>query len=241
MMIVGVTTVLDEAPIIKATITHLFGEGIDHVIVTDGGSTDGTQAVLDSIPNVTWTPQHIPEFHQDLEMSWLAHQAADLGADWIIPFDADEFWYDPLGGTIRSILEGVAPEIAKIHTATWQHVDWDTKLVAQKMFGKVAIRPVPPFRLNWGNHDAEQGDPDNPPLAEHGLLAIRELQYRDYDHFIDKIRKAADLYASWHVPEVHGGHMRALVGLTGQALEDAYNQVQAGERMYDPIPFKGER
>ena len=36
-----------------------------------------------------------PAYHQSEKMTWLAHCAWRAGADWIVPFDADEFWFAP--------------------------------------------------------------------------------------------------------------------------------------------------
>ncbi len=229
MKIVAVSSVKDETDILPKTVSHLLGEGIDRCIISNGGGTPGVYKMR----GVIGCPQEGP-FDQGAEITRLSYLAVEAGADWIIPFDADEFWIDPLGGTIRSVLEALPGSILKVHCAVFKHLDWDTKLVTQNPLGKVAFRPSPEMKVAWGNHDvwlSQGGD------EEHGLLEIRELQYRDYDHFLQKVKKARDLFASWEVPQEHGHHMRLLTEATD--LQTEYDQVRGGETVADPIPYKG--
>ena len=49
------------------------------------------------------------------------------GATWVLPFDADEFWIDPLGATIAEVLNSQSPEISMIYAGVFKHFDWDHK------------------------------------------------------------------------------------------------------------------
>lgn len=233
-MIVGVSSVLNEASIIRQCSTHLLANGVDKLIISDGGSTDATPDILTSLDGVQFEWQD-GSFDQGAEISRLTHLALARGATWVIPFDADEFWIDPLGDSISSILNAQPPDIGLIHCAAFTHLSWDLKVAQQKHFGKVAFRPTSDICVEWGNH-AVYGTTGS---AMHGLLEIRELQYRDWDHLQAKITKAKDLFASWDVPWVYGGHMRALAAMDSTQLEEFWSGLQGLETIHDPIPYRG--
>jgi glycosyltransferase involved in cell wall biosynthesis len=61
----------------------------------DNGSSDGTDKELAWFrydKRVRWTRDESP-WNQSAVTSELAREAYRLGADWIVPIDADEFWY----------------------------------------------------------------------------------------------------------------------------------------------------
>ena len=139
------------------------------------------------------------------------------------------------GRPINQILEEVPPTITRVHAPVYPHTDWDTRYEYPKTWGKVAFRPNPDIQLHWGSHRVEHDRGD----AIHGILAIRELQYRDFDHFLAKIAKAKALFESWDVPWEHGSHMRALVNLDPELRYAAYQEYLAPATVRDPIPYKG--
>lgn len=228
MKVVAVSSVLNEADIIQQTVTHFLSQGVDSCIISNGGGT----GIIHQLPKVTAVPQ-IGSFNQGAEITRLSYMAADKGADWIIPFDADEYWIDPLGTTVREVLEGLPPDVLKVHCAVFKHATWDQKYVTQNPMGKTCFRPSPEMTVWWGNHDVTLSTAGE---EEHGLLEIRELQYRDYPHFLAKIQKARDLFASWAVPEEHGHHMRQLVEMTPEQLVAEWAKIQSGQTVHDPIP-----
>lgn len=116
MKIVMTLMVRDEADIVGAMLAHHRNQGIDHVLVTDNGSVDGTSDILRAFEDegfvTTWNdPVHRKQQHSTVtKMARFA--AEELGADWVVNADADEFWVarDP-AATVRSVLEGVAVAI----------------------------------------------------------------------------------------------------------------------------------
>src|ERR1039458_8819709 len=103
VMIAAVTTVKNESCIIGCTVRNMLEQGVDHVWVMDWGSTDGTQDVLRDIGHVSvltgngtfyWSQQ--PDY-----IYMMSNMAGEAGADWVIPFDADEYWAGMWNGTRR--------------------------------------------------------------------------------------------------------------------------------------------
>ena len=106
MKIFGVTLVRSEADIIGVTIRYHLQLGLDGVFVLDNASSDGTDKILERLARtddrIRWS-RHEGEYHQAELTTGLAEEAFRAGADWIVPFDADEFWYAP-GRAFREVL-----------------------------------------------------------------------------------------------------------------------------------------
>jgi hypothetical protein len=104
MKIAGVSVIRDEADIVRISILHHLAIGCHEIRVVDNGSSDRTPEILRKLSRrhpVLWTRDEGP-FRQSETITELAREAARNGADWIVPFDADEFWWPAQGG-----LEGV--------------------------------------------------------------------------------------------------------------------------------------
>jgi len=111
----GVCLARNEEDIVEHTVRHMLNQGLDGVIVVDNLSTDGTRAVLDALaaadPRVHVGVDRQVGFHQGAKVSYLSHLAWRAGADWIVPFDADEFWFaegESVGDFLRHLDAGSA-------------------------------------------------------------------------------------------------------------------------------------
>ena len=110
----GLMMVRDEADIVRLNILHHLASGVDCLLVADNGSTDGTDRVLDELSRslpVVWTRYPGPYYQWDITTQ-LAREAYLRGADWVVPIDADEFWWnasgnlkDPLADTPAEALQ----------------------------------------------------------------------------------------------------------------------------------------
>ena len=98
MKVFGVTLVRSEADIIALTLRYHLELGLDGILVLDNASSDGTDKILERLAReddrIRWS-RHEGEFQQAELTTGLAREAFQAGADWIVPFDADEFWYAP--------------------------------------------------------------------------------------------------------------------------------------------------
>ena len=87
--------VRDEADIISPVIDHYIREGVDHIIITDNGSTDGTTEILEGYSRDGAIELHHDPVHRKQQSAVVTQMArklhADFGVDWVINSDADEF------------------------------------------------------------------------------------------------------------------------------------------------------
>lgn len=164
----AVSLVRNEADVIGLTVRNLLAQGVDGVIVLDHLSTDSTREVLAGIaaedPRVHLGTYQDPAHRQARVMSYLADRARRAGADWVVLFDADEFWCAQ-GGTVAEVLggiEGARVAAAALHDA---HPDGpegvDLTAAGSRLLvetepntEKVAIRPEGWAWVDMGNHSA---------------------------------------------------------------------------------------
>ena len=89
--------VRDEEDVLESMLEFHLATGVDHVIATDHRSTDGTTEILRHFERrgvLTYAREDREAVSQGAITTAMARSAAvDHGADWVIPADADEFWW----------------------------------------------------------------------------------------------------------------------------------------------------
>lgn len=98
--------VRNEADIIRTNLLHHFSLGIEHFLIVDNGSSDGTDAILQEMAGsgrLSWTRYSGP-YRQAAVMTELAREAFLRGADWVIPIDADELWWTSEGSLTNALI-----------------------------------------------------------------------------------------------------------------------------------------
>lgn len=222
-MVAGISMVRDEADIVGSVVEHMLGQ-VDLVIVADNGSVDGTRELLEGL-DVELRDDPDPAYYQSSKMSRLAAEAADAGADWVVPFDADEWWYSPFGrisDVLSEFNEAIAPAALYNHLATGADdlgdptvcMGWRMREAGE--LPKVACRPRPAVRIHQGNHGADYGD----TVADQ--LVVRHFPYRSAEQMIRKARNGAAAYAATDLPEHEGAHWRAYGRLSDEQIADAF-------------------
>ncbi len=99
--------VRDEVDIIADNIRYHSAHGVQHFIVTDNGSVDGTRELLAQLQDdysleIIDEPSHTID--QDLWVTRMAEQLkTNADCDWVIHNDADEFWVPNIGSLPESI------------------------------------------------------------------------------------------------------------------------------------------
>lgn len=232
MTVVGISTIKDEADIIGPVIDRMLTQ-VDQILVADNLSTDGTFDILkdkesSGMPVAVLIDEQVA-YYQSRKMSWLSYQAHErYGADWVIPFDADEVWvYGPDPATrIRDYLSTLPDHVSIVEASLFDHVAtgldpadsnpltrirWRRRKPAELV--KVACRPIAHVVIEQGNHGAHY------PSNRAGDLMIHHYPYRTAEQFIRKSKNGAVAYAATDLPESRGAHWRQY-GRLAEALGD---------------------
>lgn len=218
----GVSMVKDEADIVEHTIRHMLTQ-VDRVLVADNGSSDGTRDILvrlmDEVGDrrLVVTDDAEPGYYQSAKMSALAHEAGRRGADWVVPFDADECWRSPWG-RVGDVLAGL-PETESIALAAlYDHVPTDRDdptepnpfrrirwhRLDRAPLWKVAVRPTVRVTIEQGNHGAHYNVESTP----NPVLEVRHFPYRSAEQMVRKAVNGKAAYDATDLPEDLGSHWR---------------------------------
>jgi hypothetical protein len=111
MRLVAVSVVKNEADIIEAFVRHTRA-WVDHHLVFDHDSTDGTREILqalsaEGVPLTLYTDDALGNLQQARSNRLTRLAAADHRADWVVPLDADEILCGPDRGALESALADV--------------------------------------------------------------------------------------------------------------------------------------
>lgn len=226
--VVGITMVKDEIDIIKHTLPNMLNQ-CDNVIVWDDNSTDGTSGWLEGMAAIfnselaIWgTCSHDkPGYYQSERMTKLARAAFAMGAEWVVPFDADEYWISacPEYPLIKDVLNAHKSDYGVIKAQVLDHMvsgDSNTSYdimerlkwyrVEPLAFPKVAARATVDVVIEQGNHWARHNVPAN-ATPDHRLI-VHHYPYRSPEQVIKKIRNGAAAYALTDLPANIGSHWR---------------------------------
>lgn len=168
----------NEADVIDANIAYHLGAGVDFVVATDNGSTDGTLEILERYERegvLRLIREPSTDFRQGEWVTRMARLAADRGAGWVINADADEFWW-PRAGGLKEVLERLPERYGVVH-GVWRPFvarPDDGSHFAERMTVRLSMQaaindPTNPFRparkathrahpgvrVRDGNHDVE--------------------------------------------------------------------------------------
>ena len=232
----GISLVRDELDVLPHTVAHLFAQGVDQVLIADNGSDDGTREFLTNAarrdPRIHVAFDAQPAHWQSEKVTRLAHAAGRAGADWIVPFDADEFWFAPdmpLADWLReqtaSIVHAGFHHMAPVATIEGALIDSDFFIDREPSFpGKVAVRAHPLLEIGPGNHRASRVGGVTTGLQ------IAHAQYRTPEQVARKVRQGAAAArmtgedTRWFSP-----HWEKGAQLDDAAIADVWAQLTSGQ------------
>jgi hypothetical protein len=241
-----VLTVLarDEADIIDAQVAFHLNAGVDFVIATDNNSRDGTTELLEGYERagvLRLIKEPAEGLRQGEWVTRMARMAAlDLGADWVINSDADEFWW-PRGGTLKDVLGAVPPQYGVVQ-AFWRSFvprPDDDRLFAERMtvrlsqhapindpssfyrpVTKIAHRADPDVVVGRGNHDLV-GSALRPLPTWHPIEVLHFPQ-RSRVQWAHKVDLQGEAFTK-HIERAGTGyHLRSYSALQGGRIDDQY-------------------
>jgi len=233
----------DEADVLDAQIAFHLNAGVDFVVAIDHRSHDGTTEILERYVRDGYLHLIREEADEMREGDWATRMsrlaATELGADWVIPSDADEFWW-PRGGSLKEVLASVPVRYGIVRALLRQFVPRpdDDSFFADRMVlrlsGSAPLNdPTILFRPNL--KAIHRGDPTATLSAgAHTLLDSRLLPLRgwypvEFLHFPIRSYEQCDRkYA----------HLRGSLGKSRNAYyEDVHRARQEGRfrEFYDSL------
>ncbi len=275
MKLWAVTMCLDEEDVIDHTLYHLAKEGVDGIIVSDNLSADSTRdKIYEAKKNIEAnysTKVHFKldsevAYKQDYKMTMMAREAGRMGADWVIPFDADELWYST-EGTLKdtlTIYDAAGTITAKPlytnHSVTYlDDMSLDNpyeRMVyrwAEPTNYKTCFKFRPDISISNGNHfvywhEGGVHTRDENPLFD--VIQIRHFQWRSEAHFVNKVLNA--YRACKALPEnadLRGGaawkehflvyEKDGIDGLKNMFHREVY-VTDVSNGVLDPAPYRGD-
>jgi hypothetical protein len=166
--ILGYVMARNEWPVLGLAITHALLEHVDHVLVLDHASTDGTREGLRQLL-LRW-PARVSvlrlddgQFFQEATTALMMHVAFAATYDWVYVFDADEFLLTPTGRGLADVLADVAPEVDSVRYDIHQWVaPADMDETSLDHFERITQRALPNIFVDSAGElladDIEHGD-----------------------------------------------------------------------------------
>ena len=238
----------DEADIVDAQIAFHLNAGVDFVVATDHRSEDGTTEILEAYAREGYLHLIRKSGDEMHEGEWATHMARvaarEFEADWVIPSDADEFYW-PRGGSLKEVLASVPERYGVVRALLRQFVPRpdDEGFFAERMQARVSgsapiNAPTSLFRPNLKS--VHRGDPDVTVSAGgHSVLGSRFVPLRGWYpiellHFpIRSFEQCERKYA----------HLRDALGESRNAYyEEVYRARQDGRlrEFYDSLTIDDE-
>jgi hypothetical protein len=236
MKLVMTLLVRDEQDILADNLRFHLDRGVDHFIVTDNLSVDGTRDILrdyEAQSLVTYIHQPEDTYAQHAWVTRMAREAVtEHGADWVINNDSDEFWW-PEAGDLKTTLSAVdarwqAVSVARSnfpprHRADSGHFA-EVMTVREARSLNALGNPLPPKVCHRGFADIEveqgaHGVWRKGERLEAGEAPIIILHFpaRTYSQFANKIAKGGAAYA-------RNAYLPPGVGSTWRKLSEVLKQ-----------------
>lgn len=125
--IIVVSMAKNEADIIESFVRY-YMTFVDGMIIVDHNSEDDTGGILNELkkeyPSLVVENLDIVEYAQYAIMTSLMHKAAnEMGADWILPLDIDEYLITTNGADCRSLIRDIKKNVVSVDWIDHELVD----------------------------------------------------------------------------------------------------------------------
>ena len=246
----------DNADVVDAHVAFHLSAGVDTIIATDHRSQDGTRAALERYEregSLVLVRNDDESYAPGMWMNEVTRIAtSELGADWVIHSDADEFWW-PRGGDLKEVLAAVPGRYGVVR-AFWRH--FAPRPPGPEHFGermtvrlasrgpwmgtehtfhphvKVIHRADPELELPPGSHDVQTR---MPLLRAWYPIELLHFPLRSYDQAYAK-------YAAWQPVLDRGFDVAGHVDSAVEALRaDAFDRFYEGYVLDDDRVEEGLR
>lgn len=215
MKLVMTLLVRDEEDILDWNLRYHLSRGIDHFVVTDNLSVDGTAGILHrhrQRGHLTYLRETSDDYSQDLWVTRMANIAqSELHADWVLHCDADEFWWPGGADDLRQAFAAVPLRrrvvSARRHNFAGPPTDTSgpffdrmvyrrraPRWFARAPLPKVAHRPLRRPYVHQGNHAVSE---DGRRLKAKPLAGVSILHFpaRSPEQLRAKVEKGGAAYA----------------------------------------------
>ena len=242
-MLIAISMIKNEEDIVGHTVQHLLAQGVNKIICYDNMSTDRTPQILAGNPQIQVFPDREFAYNQAEKMNRLAINAYQDGADWILPFDADEMICPPIGHTLHSYFNSLTSDIGVIRIQGWDflprdcrsshpnpYYQFEYRREAPQPYPKIAFRATPTPDLHMGNHGI-----NNIPGETVDGLTLRHIQYRTVTQMAAKLRNGKAVYDATNFDQGQGAHWRTGGTLTDQEMADKWSELCEEPAVHDPL------
>lgn len=220
MTIALLLLVKDEVDIIESNLLWHRSLGIDHIMVTDNGSTDGTLEILEAwerTGDIKLVRDNGP-YRQDVLMTGMAKMALEAwNPNWVIAGDADEL-FAPRAGHFKDELEASPHSLLNVPMINFIPTEYDDpnvadsfcriqhkvarplpipripellKVSAMGISGKIIVRPQHLEKLQFGNAAARL---TRGTAGRSANLVVNHYSVRSREHFFGKVLRGADAF-----------------------------------------------
>jgi hypothetical protein len=208
--------VRDEEDIIEWNLRYHLARGVDHFVVTDNLSADGTPEILRRYERegvVTYLHESSDDYSQDRWVTRMAVLAqSKCQPDWLLHSDADEFWWPNDATDLKEAFATVPREVRAVnigrHNYLGPPVDQTERFFSRMVYRqessmnyggqplppKVAHQPLEQPYVHQGNHAVSERGQTAAPWEMDGV-SILHFPARTPDQLRRKIANGGAAYA----------------------------------------------